>query len=140
LRDATDPMAYAYALHSQSQGIAVTLCGVIILVVGGMSVANHSMTMGQFLSFWVAAGLLNGHLSMIASGIPEWIAGNASMSTLHRFALTHGPLPYHGREGLRFEGGIELENVTFGYRGTPVIKNVSLELQPGETAAVIGPN
>jgi len=35
---------------------------------------------------------------------------------------------------------IELEDVTFGYTGTPVLSDVSLTVDPGEYLAVVGPN
>ncbi|HEV2351905.1 MAG TPA: ABC transporter ATP-binding protein [Terriglobia bacterium] len=40
----------------------------------------------------------------------------------------------------RFKGKIEFENVTFGYtRDNLVLKNVSLTIEPGQLAAIIGP-
>ena len=140
LRDTSESMAFLYSVHSQLQGIVVTFVGVVILVVGGAAVAARSMTIGEFLSFWVAAGLLNGHVSTIVAAIPECIAGNESMVTLHRFASAEAPRPYHGRERIAFTGAIELEDVTFGYRAAPVLRQVNLEIRPGETFAIAGAN
>ena len=140
LKNTSEKMAFLYAVHSQVQSAVVTLGGVVILVVGGIAVANRSMTIGQFLSFWVAAGLLNGQVSTIVAAIPEWIAGNESMATLYRFALSEGPRPYHGRERIMFTGALELDAVSFGYRASAVLHDVHIEIQPGETCAVVGPN
>jgi ATP-binding cassette subfamily B protein len=39
-----------------------------------------------------------------------------------------------------FRGRIEFENVSFNYEpGVPVIRNVSLRIEPGQTAALVGP-
>jgi ABC-type multidrug transport system fused ATPase/permease subunit len=34
---------------------------------------------------------------------------------------------------------VELEHVTFGYEGTPILEDVSLRLRPGSTVALVGP-
>ena len=140
LRDSSQHMAWVYALHGQLQSTVVTLCGVVILVAGGVAVAAHHMTIGEFLSFWVAAGLLNQHVMTIVGGIPDVIAGNESMVTLHRFATGCEPRPYAGREVIEFSGHIEVDGVDFGYRETSVLRELSLQVGPGATVAIVGPN
>jgi ATP-binding cassette subfamily B protein len=140
LRQASRRMAFIYAVHGQLQTITVTLCGVVILVAGGASVAAGQMTIGGFLSFWVAAGLMNQQIMTIVGAIPEVIAGNESMATLHCFAMSCEPRPYHGREVIRFSGRIEMHGVDFGYGEAPVVRDVNLELRPGSTVAIVGPN
>src|SRR5262245_1205237 len=114
LRRSSEHMAFVYAVHGQLQTITVTLCGVVILVAGGAAVAAGHMTIGGFLSFWVAAGLLNQQVTGIVTAIPQVIAGNESMVTLHRFAMSCEPLVYGGREVIPFAGRIRLEDVEFG--------------------------
>jgi len=140
LKEASRRMAFIYAVHGQVQTITVTLCGVVILVAGGAAVAAGQLTIGGFLSFWVAAGLLNQQIMTIVGGLPDVIAGNESMVTLHRFATTCEPRPYRGREVIPFQGRIELDGVEFGYGGAPVVRDVSLDIGPGETVAIVGPN
>ena len=140
LRETSERMAFIYAVHGQLQTTIVTLCGVVILVAGGAAVAAKQMTIGQFLSFWVAAGLLNQQVMTIVGAIPEVIAGNESMVTLHRFATSGEPRPYQGRETVRFTGRIDVEGVDFAYDGVPVVRDVSLEVRPGATVAIVGPN
>lgn len=44
------------------------------------------------------------------------------------------------REAQPFQGLIEFEGVNFGYEpGSPVLKNVSFRIEPGQTAALAGP-
>ena len=140
LRQASQRMAFVYAVHGQLQTITVTLCGVVILVAGGAAVAAGQMTMGGFLSFWVAAGLMNTQIMTIVGAIPEVIAGNESMATLHRFATGGEPRPYRGREVIPFDGRIEMHGVDFGYGDSTVFRGVDLAIEPGTTLAIVGPN
>ena len=140
LKEASQRMAFIYAVHGQVQTITVTLCGVVILVAGGAAVAAGQLTIGGFLSFWVAAGLLNQQIMTIVGGLPDVIAGNESMVTLYRFATACEPRPYRGREVIPFQGRLELDRVEFGYGGAPVVRDVSLDIGPGETVAIVGPN
>ena len=40
----------------------------------------------------------------------------------------------------RIDGSVELENVTFGYEpGIPILKDISFQVAPGETVALVGP-
>jgi ATP-binding cassette subfamily B protein/subfamily B ATP-binding cassette protein MsbA len=40
----------------------------------------------------------------------------------------------------RLSGHVRIEHVTFGYeRGRPILEDVSLEVRPGETVAIVGP-
>ncbi|HUE02170.1 MAG TPA: ABC transporter ATP-binding protein [Bryobacteraceae bacterium] len=44
------------------------------------------------------------------------------------------------RKAPRFKGRIEFENVYFSYQeGSPILKNVSLRIEPGHVAALVGP-
>ena len=38
----------------------------------------------------------------------------------------------------KFEGAVEFDNVTFSYGGEPVLKNINLKVEPGQTIAVMG--
>lgn len=70
-------------MHSQLQSALLALGAAVILVAGGAAVAAGELTIGQFLSFWVAAGRRNQHVMTIVRAIPEVIAENESMMTLH---------------------------------------------------------
>ena len=46
----------------------------------------------------------------------------------------------NARPAPRFKGRIEFDNVTFGYEpGRPVLSNFSLQIEPGQAAALVGP-
>jgi subfamily B ATP-binding cassette protein MsbA len=39
-----------------------------------------------------------------------------------------------------FTGGIEFDRVSFGYGDTPVLRDVSFRIEPGQVAAIVGPS
>lgn len=38
-----------------------------------------------------------------------------------------------------FQGSVEFKNISFAYTDTPIIKDVSVEINPGEMVAIVGP-
>jgi ABC-type multidrug transport system fused ATPase/permease subunit len=140
LKHTSERMAFSFAVHGHLQSTVVAVCGIVILVVGGAAVARGAMTIGEFLSFWVAASLVNGYVTTITESITEIISGNQSLVTLYRLAHTGESQPYRGRRRIRFTGRIDLDAVDFAYDGVPVLKGVSLNIRPDSHVAVIGPN
>ena len=133
-------MAMSYAVHSQVQRMLTGIAAILILVVGGSAVARGTMTLGQFLTFYVAAGMFYGYVDTLTSSIPELLAGNASLMTLHRFMTDGEPEPYSGTRKIEFDGSVEMRGVTFGYGDAPVLRRVDLVMPSGAQVAIVGPN
>ncbi len=140
LRKTGERMAFIYALHGQVQNTVTGLSGIIILTLGAAAVAAHSMTLGQLLSFWVAAGLLNGYARTIIDAVPQILAGNESMVTLNRLMHEGESAPYSGQKHIDFTGEIELRNVVFAFDQRPVLNGLNLRINPGANIAIVGPN
>jgi ATP-binding cassette, subfamily B, bacterial len=140
LRSTTGKMSYIYAVHGNIQSILTGLSGIIILIVGGISVATKSITLGEFISFYVAAGYLNGFVNTITTSIADIIAGNESMVTLHQLAETNNAQSYDGKKHIDFRGSISLESLTFKYGEHLVLDNCSLSINPHSKIAIIGAN
>lgn len=133
-------MAMSYAVHSQVQRTLTGIGGILILVVGGAAVARGSMTIGEFITFYVAAGMFYGYLDSLTSSIPELLAGNASLATLHRLMTDGEPEPYHGARHIAFDGSVELRGVSFSFGGQPILRQVDLTIAQGDQVAIVGPN
>lgn len=140
LRGTTGGMAFIYAFHAQVQQTLAGLSGIIILVVGGASVAMGHMTIGEFLSFYVAAAILISHVNTVTDSIADLLTGNESMITLHRLAETDDIQPYQGRRQITFKGSLFLESVAFKYDDQPVLKDIHLRINPDSKIAIVGPN
>ncbi len=140
LKTRTGKMAFIYAVHGQVQSTLTGLSGITILVVGGYSVATQSITIGEFISFYVAMRYLNGRVSIITASIPNIIEGNESLVILHQIVKAKDVQPYHGKKHIQFKGCISIESVSFSYDDHTVLENVSLNLHPHSKIAIIGAN
>lgn len=140
LRGTAKRMAMGYAIHNQIQSNVVGIGGIIVLVAGGTAIANGTMTLGAFLAFYVAAGLLNGAINTVISGLPQIITGNESLVTLRTLMNDGPPEPYGGARRIGFQGNIAVQNVTFSYGEHRVLSDVSFEIARGDRVAIVGPN
>jgi ABC-type bacteriocin/lantibiotic exporter with double-glycine peptidase domain len=133
-------MAMSFAVHGQVQHNLTGLAGIIILVAGGAAIAKGTMSLGDLLMFYVAAGLLNGQLDNLLSGVPEWIAGNESLLKLHGLLREGREQPYHGTRSIDFDGSFRLRGVSFAYDDHCVLQAIDLDVPAGARVAIIGPN
>ncbi len=136
----TGRMSFVYAVHGQMQQTLTGLSGILLIIIGGGFVAGGRMTMGEFLSFYVAAIFLFNHVDNMTACITDLINGNESLKTLYNLAQTQDRQPYRGDRQIPFQGFLALESVSFAYDRQPVLKSVSLSLEPGSRMAVIGSN
>ncbi len=110
----------------------------------GREVLAGRMSIGDLSSFTLYSLQLTGQLGGIFSQILSLQYLFLSMGRLHEMFSVAPEVPTSGRTpGLRrpstIRGGIEFQDVCFAYRdGSPVLKDVSLAVAPGETVAIMG--
>lgn len=126
--------------------ILVPIASSAVLLYGGSRVIDGTLTLGDVFMFSAYLMMLLGPLEMLASSATNM---QNSLSGLDRildlleepkeFADTASHIALR-RETAR--GDMVLQNVSFTYPGTrePVIKNVSLTVNAGETIAFVGPS
>ena len=113
-----------------------------LLLVGGRQAINGTITVGEFVAFYGYTLLLIGPVRML--GIALGMAQRAVASGARVFELLDreprmssppdaAPLPAG-------EGAVELRGVSFAYGdGPPVLRDVTLDVPPGRTVAIVGP-
>jgi len=126
--------------YSEVQAAIVFVMGALILVIGGKFVTDGKMTLGSLLSFYVVVGMLTNQIRVLGSAFPSIVTGIDSLKILFDFMDTPDAEPYHGKGRVDFDGRVDFENVSFGYRTRPVLQRVTLSLSPGRISAVVGPN
>jgi len=115
---------------------------VAIAVIGGYMTVNGAMSLGDIQAFIQYSRQFTNPIMQIASQMNLLQSGLASAERVFEFlaadeqvaerpALATLPAP---------EGRVVLENVSFRYQpDTPLIQDFDLEVEPGETVAIVGP-
>ena len=117
---------------------------VAVAVVGGIQVATGQITLGGIQAFIQYVRQFNQPLTQIAGMYNTMQSGIASAERV--FDLLDAdeepadPAPALPAVADRRSGRVEFERVWFGYRAeTPVIEDLSLVAEPGQTVAIVGP-
>ncbi len=114
----------------------------IIVGVGGALALRGEMTVGiifAFLSYLTRFFMPIRDLSQLYNSLLSAMAGSERI-----FQLLDTPPAIEDRPGAialpRLEGRIEFRNVSFAYLpGEPVLHDINLRIEPGETLAIVGP-
>jgi ATP-binding cassette, subfamily B, bacterial len=134
-------MFWAQNVHYQLIAIITAGAGVIVLVVGGVLVSDQSLSLGDLISFYAVLGLLRTQLLSGGLAVPGVIAGRESLARLETILDQETSPPYTGTGSIDFIGSVVLRGVSFEYvPDRPVLRDVDLELAPGESVALLGPN
>lgn len=115
---------------------------VAIAVVGGLFVANGSMTLGGVQAFIQYSRQFTQPLSQLGSMANLLQSGVASAERVFELldAEEQNPDPVIAASPAAASGRLEFENVSFRYeQQTPLIDDLSLVAQPGQTVAIVGP-
>jgi ABC-type multidrug transport system fused ATPase/permease subunit len=131
----------ARASYTAASNALGAVAGSLVLIVGGLAVARHAITLGDLLAFYAVLALLLRQLQVVAVATHDVALGIESLGHIDEFLATPAEEPYaQGTVMLDFRGRVTLEDVTFAYSSAPVIRDVDLALQPSERVAVLGPN
>jgi ATP-binding cassette subfamily B protein len=125
---------------------AVTLT-VGILVVALFSVAKDVssgiLSIGKFTAFWIAAWRMQVALTGLGVSFFNISESEFNIYNIQELFCLRNTLPSGGTRTPKTPcGKIDIRNLSFTYRGTtqPVLKNISLTINQGETVAIVGPN
>jgi ABC-type multidrug transport system fused ATPase/permease subunit len=119
----------------------VGVIGVIMILVGGNSVLNGAMTLGDFFMYVFFTGLMAMpiiEIAAIGTQITEAFAGLDRI----REILNQPTEKDHDKDRLAVKnvvGDVEFKDVNFSYEaGVPVLKNISFYAPAGSTTALVG--
>ncbi|MDG3011155.1 ABC transporter ATP-binding protein [Rhodococcus sp. D2-41] len=116
---------------------------VAVAVIGGLKVANGSMSLGNVQAFIQYSRQFSQPLTQIASMANSLQSGAASAERV--FELLDEPEQTPDPEvpvspGPTTRGRVEFEHISFRYQpDTPLIEDLSLVAEPGQTVAIVGP-
>ena len=133
----------AQGLFHPLLGLLTGVAMVIVLWIGGSEVMAGAISVGDFVAFAFYLNLLTWPLIALGWVVNLFQRGEASMGRINAILhTTPEVVPEKGRplDG-DVRGAIEFRDVSFRYPGTerPVLQNLSFQVAPGDTVAVVGP-
>lgn len=129
------------SVNSLSSGLVTTLGSGVILWLGAQSVLAGTLTLGSILIYLAYLNALQKHMKVFAGLYPALQGLSASTNRVIEILdaapeITEKP---GAAELTQIRGAVRFEHVTTGYEtGRPVLKNISLDVQAGQTIAIVG--
>ncbi|WP_024288616.1 ABC transporter ATP-binding protein [Cellulomonas sp. KRMCY2] len=115
---------------------------VIVAVVGGLRVASGAISLGDVQAFIQYSRQFTQPIMQVASMMNLLQSGVASAERVFELldAEEQSPEPIDGPRPEPVRGRVAFEDVAFRYeRETPLIDDLSLVAEPGQTVAIVGP-
>ncbi len=114
------------------------MASLAILALGGHFVITGAMSLGNFAAFSSYLAMLIFPIMVI--GFISNFMVQASVSYARIYSVLSVPEKSDtGTVNTSLQGNIEMQNISVSYGDKPVLKNISLNIQPGSRTAIIGP-
>ncbi|MFD9004789.1 ABC transporter ATP-binding protein [Streptomyces sp. NPDC059582] len=115
---------------------------VLVAVVGGLRVASGNLSIGDVQAFVQYSRQFSTPLTQVASMANVIQSGVASAERVFSFLDEPEQLPDRAQppRPAPVQGRVEFQDVSFSYTpDTPLIEDLSLSVEPGQTVAIVGP-
>jgi ATP-binding cassette subfamily B multidrug efflux pump len=142
LLDANMEVVHSFALFEPVVAMVSAVTTGIIIVIGGRYVLHETLTIGQLVAFLQYVSMYYNPVREIADRFNILQSAMASLERI--FTLLDEPEGVQDNDDAldlpeKIEGAVEFEHVSFAYvPGTPVLKDVSFKIAPGERVAFVG--
>jgi ATP-binding cassette subfamily B protein len=123
------------------QNAIAAAAGTTVLVVGGIAVADHTLTLGDLLAFYAVLALLLRQLHAVGFQSDIVVIGLRSLSEIESLLAIDAASPYgDGGRTMGFRGAVSFAGTSFAYGETPTLRDIDLEISAGERVVIVGPN
>ena len=123
-------------------GAVTQVANIVIIIVGVYLIAERELTMGALIASVMLAGRALSPIAQVATLLVTYDQTKTALDGLEQIvAKMQERDPQHPFvKRPSFSGGIRFHDVSFVYPGeeTPVLKNVSFSIKPGEKVGLIG--
>jgi len=113
---------------------------IAVLWFGGQQIITGEKTIGEFMSFFTALGLMFEPLRRLSNIAGQVQASLASVERIYDILDSEPSIPRPAAPKPIPHGDIRFDGVDFGYDGTPVLQGLSFTALEGETTALVGPS
>jgi len=116
---------------------------VLVLWLGGREVLQGRITVGDFVAFNTYMVQLTWPVIALGWVINIFQRGTASMGRINEILVEQPEIldvsTPSSKSPAPIEGEIEFRDLDFGYKATPVLKNINLRIPAGTSLAIVGP-
>ncbi len=127
--------AFFPAIQFVAAGLAL-----VVLYYGGMDVINGEIELSTIVAFFLYLGMLTWPLMAIGWVVSLYQRGTASLDRINSVLRTEPEIANRGSALRRetIQGKIEFRNLSFAYNDTPVLTDINLTLESGQTLGIVG--
>jgi ATP-binding cassette subfamily B protein len=113
---------------------------VIIVAVGVPMAVRGEITAGEFTSYILYLQRMIWYLIALGYVVNLYQRGTASLKRFNVILETEPTIKdaADASKQPEIQGKIEFRNLTFGYNGKPVLRDINLKIEPGKTVALVG--
>ena len=140
--DANLTTSRAQALYGPGTEAFGIISQAVILLVGGRMVLRNELSLGEMVAFLLFLTSFFAPIQTLVQLFNQYQQGSAAITKLRGVLATEPTVPEqtHAHDLPPVEGHLVLDSVTFGYDPDHlVLREVDLEVAPGEVLAVVGP-
>ncbi len=141
-RDANIAASTVGAIYGPANEAIGVIGQALLLLIGGRMVLDGTLTVGELFAFLLYLTAFFAPIQQLVQLYNSYQQGQSAVTKI-RGLLATVPSVVEQPGALvlpEIEGRIELRGVTFGYEPTePVLHDLDLVIEPGETMAVVGP-
>ncbi len=124
-------------ISSTSMSMSFQLGYIVAFTYGALQVAAGAITYGTMSVFITLVNRVQSPIMLLAQQIPKAVSVLASAGRI--IELQNIATEDYAKENITAENvGLKVEHLNFGYSDEQVLKDVSLEVYPGEMIAVVG--
>lgn len=127
---------------SFSNGLLVILGTSAVIYFGGTEVLNGKFSLGSLLIFMTYMGYLIGPIQEITEQITVRRQKLVNVNRVYEILSDHEGIENlrAGKPLQRPQGRIEFQNVSYAYRGEPVLNQVNITIEAGQKIGIVGPS
>lgn len=118
----------------------IGLSTILTVYAGSVEVINGNLTFGNIAEFIIYVNMLTWPVASLGWTSSQVQRAEASQKRINEFLKTKTDIISEKKLSRQLEGKIEFNNVSFTYPDTGVkaLKNISFEINPGDSLAIIG--
>lgn len=125
-----------------SNGLVVILGTSVVIYFGGTEALRGQFSLGSLLIFMTYLGYLINPIQDITSQITIRRQKMVNVNRVYEVLSDHEGVEYlrEGRRLPRVQGRVQFQNVSYVARGTTILDQMSLTIEPGEKIGIVGPS